>query len=72
MVTKIPAQFQGEKAFIEWSPFDSYDLNAHMSFDEWGVIAHDSQKREEHTVMPPLRIPVASVSILRDKRKGGG
>ena len=54
--------FQGECAYIEWTPFDSYDVNNHMSFDEWGVIAHDSTK-EPSVGMPPLRIPISTVSM---------
>lgn len=52
---------RGEKAFIEWTPFESYDVNLHMSFDEWGVIAHDATQQEAISGIPPLRISVSAV-----------
>lgn len=55
---------RGECAFIEWTPFDSYDVNNMMSFDEWGVIAHDSTK-EPSVGMPPLRIPVSTIDSIK-------
>ena len=53
---------QGEQAYIEWAPFKSYDVNNHMSFDEWGVIAHESVQ-EDSPVTPPLQIAIATVCI---------
>ncbi|KAL5258158.1 hypothetical protein ACHWQZ_G012946 [Mnemiopsis leidyi] len=57
---------RGECAYIEWTPFDSYDVNNHMSFDEWGVIAHDSTK-EPSVGMPPLRVPISTIDSIKQE-----
>lgn len=55
---------RGELAFIEWTPFDNYDVNVHMSFDEWGVIAHAAAGENQKTV-PPLQIAVSQLDSIR-------
>lgn len=57
---------RGEQAYIEWTPFKSYDVNNHMSFDEWGVIAHDSVQ-EDSTTFRPIQIAIATIDSIKQE-----